>query len=167
MLAAAGSRFLESVVRDEDCAHSKQKQALNALAFFFKHVCGVEDPVFQIKLRKKEARIPVVLSQNETQRIFAQLDQPQNGERNYGLAVRLQYGSGLRLSELMRLRIKDMDVERGTVTVRQGKGAKTGARCFRQIRYRWIRNVGYRGGIICTERSIMERLNVLRGGRGW
>jgi integrase len=42
----------------------------------------------------------------------------------YGLAARLQYGAGLRLSELVRLRIKDVDLERGTVTVRQGKGDK-------------------------------------------
>ena len=121
---AVGSRFLQSVVEDEDCAYSTQKQALNALAFFFKQVCGVKDPVFNIKLRKTEARIPVVLSQNETQRVFEQLDNPQNSEGHYGLPARLQYGSGLRLSELMRLRIKDVDVERGTVTVRQGKGAK-------------------------------------------
>ena len=124
LAVAMGSRFLQSVVEDEDCAYSTQKQALNALAFFFKQVCGVEDPVFNIKLRKTAARIPVVLSQNETQRVFEQLDNPQNSEGHYGLPARLQYGSGLRLSELVRLRIKDVDVERGTVTVRQGKGAK-------------------------------------------
>ena len=124
MEVGTATRFLTSVVEDEDCAYSTQKQALNAVAFFFKHVCGVEDPVFQIKLRKTEQRVPVVLSQNETQQVFEQLDRPQNSGGRYGLAARLQYGAGLRLSELMRLRIKDIDLQRGTVTVRGGKGDK-------------------------------------------
>jgi site-specific recombinase XerD len=100
---------------------STQKQALNALAFFFKQVCGVEEPVFDVKLRKTGTRVPVVLSKPETQRVFEKLEA---GGGPHGLAARLQYGAGLRLSELVRLRIKDVDGERGTVTVRCGKGDK-------------------------------------------
>ena len=48
-------------------------QALNALAFFFKHVCGVEEPVFGVKLRKTEARVPVVMSKEETKEVFVKL----------------------------------------------------------------------------------------------
>lgn len=122
------SRFLAAVVKEEDCAYSTQKQALNALAFFFKQVCGVEDPVFQVKLRKTETRVPVVLSQPETQRMFEKLEAPSRvplgTDGRYGLAARLQYGAGLRLSELVRLRIKDVDLERGMLTVRGGKGDK-------------------------------------------
>lgn len=115
------TRFLTSVVEDEDCAYSTQKQALNALAFFFKNVCGMEEPVFQVKLRKTGTRVPVVLSKGETQRVFVKLDSP---DGRHKLAAMLQYGAGLRLTELMRLRIKDIDLERGTVTVRGGKGDK-------------------------------------------
>lgn len=115
------TRFLSSVVEDEDCAYSTQKQALNAVAFFFKHVCGVEEPVFDVKLRKTGTRVPVVLAKGETRRLFEALDARPG---LYGLAARLQYGAGLRLTELVRLRIKDVDLERGTVTVRQGKGDK-------------------------------------------
>ena len=121
MRVETASRFLTSIVEDEDCAYSTQKQALNAVAFFFKYVCGVEEPVFQVKLRKTGARIPVVLSKEETHRVFKKLDSP--GGR-HELAARLQYGAGLRLTELMRLRIKDVDLGRGTVTVRGGKGDK-------------------------------------------
>ena len=121
MRVETATRFLTSVVDDEDCAYSTQKQALNALAFFFKQVCGVAEPVFQVKLRKTGTRVPVVLSKRETQVVFEQLESP--GGR-YGLAARLQYGAGLRLSELVRLRIKDLDGERGTVTVRGAKGDK-------------------------------------------
>ena len=103
-------------------------QALNAVAFFFKYVCGVEDPVFNVKLRKTGTRVPVVLSKGETHRLFEKLDErlkvATGTEGRYGLAARLQYGAGLRLTELLRLRIKDVDLERGTVTVRCGKGDK-------------------------------------------
>jgi len=81
-------------------------------------VCGVEEPVFGVKLRKTGPRVPVVLSTAETTRLFSHL------KDRYQLAARLQYGAGLRLSELVRLRIKDIDLDRGTVTVRQGKGDK-------------------------------------------
>jgi integron integrase len=86
-----------------------------------KHVCGVEEPVFEVKLRKTGTRVPVVLSKQETQRVFEQLE---SADGRYGLAARLQYGAGLRLMELVRLRVKDVDVGRGTVTVRCGKGDK-------------------------------------------
>lgn len=148
MREQTATRFLTSVVDDEDCAYSTQKQALNALAFFFKHVLGREDPVFNVKLKRTGARVPVVLSQGETQRLFEALEQPDFGtepaiavvtesERSlkevpkpkthtvrYGLVARLQYGAGLRLSEVVRLRVKDIDLDRGTLTVRQGKGDK-------------------------------------------
>ena len=134
MREETATRFLTSVVEDEECAYSTQKQALNAVAFFFKHVCGIEEPVFHIKLRKTEASVPVVLSKGETQRLLDNLKDPakdsENSEKSeklenrYGMAARLQYGAGLRRSELVRLRVKDVDLERRTVTVRQGKGDK-------------------------------------------
>jgi len=120
--------FLTSIVHDEDCAYSTQKQALNALAFFFKHVCGVENPVFGVRLKQTATRVPVVLSHKETRGLFEKLDEPtrvpKKTDGRYGLAARLQYGAGLRLSELVRLRIKDIDVDRGMLTVRMGKGDK-------------------------------------------
>jgi integron integrase len=128
MQVETATRFLTSVVDEEDCAYSTQKQALNALALFFKQVCGVENPIFGVRLRKTGARIPVVLSKEETQEMFEKLEQPtkvpKKTDGKYGLPARLQYGAGLRRSELVRLRIKDIDLSRGTVTVRQGKGDK-------------------------------------------
>ena len=62
-----------------------------------------------------------MLSKGETQRLFEKIETP---DGRYALAARLQYGAGLRLSELVRMRIKDVDLERGTVTVRKGKGDK-------------------------------------------
>ncbi len=128
MRVETASRFLTSVVNDEDCAYATQKQALNAVAFFFKYVCGVEEPVFDVKLKKTGTRIPVVLAKPETERLFEKMDEPPKVARctdgRYALAARLQYGAGLRLSELVRLRIQDVDLVRGTLTVRMGKGDK-------------------------------------------
>jgi site-specific recombinase XerD len=137
MKVETATRFLTSVVEDEDCAYSTQKQALNALAHFFKHVCGMEEPVFGVKLKKTGTRVPVVLSKGETQRLLSELDEeerksikPEKGPEaekphgRYALAARLQYGAGLRLSEVVRLRVKDVDLDRGTLTVRGGKGDK-------------------------------------------
>jgi integron integrase len=124
MQVATATRFLTSVVADEDCAYSTQKQALNALAHFFKHVLGVEEPVFGVKLRDGGTRVPVVLSKQETQRLFEKLREQDQRRACHELAARLQYGAGLRLSELVRLRVQDVDVGRGSVTVRLGKGNK-------------------------------------------
>jgi integron integrase len=121
MQIETASEFLQSVVSDEECAYSTQKQALNALAFFFKRVCDIDDPVFKVKLRKTGQRVPVVLSKAETRNLLGDMKE---NERRFALAAELQYGAGLRLSEVMGLRIKDIDLDRGTLTVRQGKGDK-------------------------------------------
>ncbi|MEM9016004.1 MAG: integron integrase [Verrucomicrobiota bacterium] len=128
MEEATATRFLVSVVDDEDSAYSTQRQALNALANFFKHVLGIPDPVFGVKLKKTEARVPVVLSKEETQSLIDQLEGEKKPNRRptnrYALAAKIQYGAGLRRSELVRLRIKDIDLDRRSITVRAGKGDK-------------------------------------------
>ncbi len=128
MSEETATRFLGSVVEDEECSYATQKQALNAIAFFFKHVLDIEEPVFGVRLRKTSQRVPVVLSKREAAEVFGKLEeaaerQPTSSQP-YALAARLQYGAGLRRSELVRLRIKDIDLDRGTVTVRMGKGYK-------------------------------------------
>lgn len=124
MKVETATRFLTYVVEDEDCAYSTQKQALNALAFFFKYVLDIGDPVFGVKLKKTGTRIPVVLAKSETRQLFEKLEKTNARDTHYALAARIQYGAGLRLSELIRLRIKDVDLVRGTLTVRKGKGDK-------------------------------------------
>lgn len=125
MDVGTATRFLAYVVDEEDYAYSSQRQALNALAFFFKKVCEIEDPIFDVKLKKTGARIPVVLSKEEMQAVFRHLEMERGKSANrYALAARLQYGAGLRRSELVRLRIKDIDLKRGMLTIRGGKGDK-------------------------------------------
>ena len=67
---------------------------------------------------KRPKRLPTVLTRDEVQRVLAHLD------GTHGLTARLLYGTGMRLMECVRLRIKDVDFARGTITVRSGKGDK-------------------------------------------
>ena len=93
-------------------------QALNALVFFYRDVWGREDIDLQVKLRKSGRRQPVILSRSELMGLMDKV------EPLYKTAALLQYGAGLRLTELVQLRVKDVDLERGVVTIRAGKGDK-------------------------------------------
>lgn len=108
--------FLTHLVTVEKQSYSTQKQALNALAFFFKEVCGQAEVDLQVKLRKTAKRIPVIVNFQEIVAILNRL------EPRYRILAEVQYGGGLRLRELTQLRVKDVDLERRQITVRQGKG---------------------------------------------
>lgn len=112
------SAYLGWVVTDQKVSYSTQKQALNALVFFFKDVCGKDEVRFDVHLRKTPKRLPVVLDVQEVMGILERMD------GTFGLMARIQYGGGLRLNELVNLRIKDVDEGRGIITVREGKGSK-------------------------------------------
>ncbi len=98
---------------------STQKQALNALVFLFREALA-RDPgdLSGYELSRRGRRVPTVLTRAECDRLFAQL------EGTTRLMAELMYGSGLRLTELLRLRIKDVDLSRSQVFVRSGKGDK-------------------------------------------
>ena len=92
---------------------------MNALVFLYKHV--LEKPLegrIDAARSKKEPRIPVVLTREEVARILPLI------EGTAGLVVKLLYGSGLRISEALRLRIQDIDFGYGQISVRSGKGNK-------------------------------------------
>jgi integron integrase len=98
---------------------STHKQALCAVLFLYKQVLGVDRPwMREIGHPPVRVHIPVVLSRDEVARLLAALDGP------YALVARLLYGSGLRLLECLRLRVKDLDFDRSVLVVREGKGGK-------------------------------------------
>ena len=111
--------FLEHLAVERHVAAATQNQALNALVFFYKE--AIARPVGELGevLRaSKPKRLPEVLSVEQTRRLLATMSgTPQ-------LIARLLYGTGLRLSEGLNLRIKDVDFERNVLFVRAGKGAK-------------------------------------------
>jgi integron integrase len=98
---------------------STQNQALQALLFLYRHVLGIELPWLENVTRAtRPKRLPVVLSAAEVHAVLAQLD------GTSWLMANLLYGSGLRLMEAHRLRVKDLILERGEVIVRGAKGGK-------------------------------------------
>ncbi len=110
--------FLTYLASVEKVAASTQNQALNALMFLYREVLHLERVVAGFERVRRPGRVPVVLSREETRRLLGAV------EPEYGLAVRLLYGTGMRLMELLRLRVKDVDFERNLIIVHGGKGDK-------------------------------------------
>ncbi len=111
--------FLNWMANERDVAASTQNQALCAIVFLYKQVLDKPLGAFDNLQRAKEPkRLPVVLSSKEARRILA------NMEGDTRLMVQLLYGSGLRQSECLRLRVKDIDFEFNQIWVRNGKGKK-------------------------------------------
>lgn len=115
--AAEATAFLSHLAVVERCAPATQNQALAALLFLYRHVLGITLPWLDDLVRAQpRVHLPVVLDRAEVESVLGHL---QGVPR---LVAGLLYGSGLRLLEAVRLRVKDVDFGRGTVTVRAGKG---------------------------------------------
>ena len=113
------NRFLSHLAVDRQVAASTQNQALAAVLFLYDKV--FEQPLGEVKeviRARRPKRLPVVLTRGEARRVLTALNGP---HRTVGL---LLYGAGLRLLEALRLRVKDVDFDRGELTVRAGKGDK-------------------------------------------
>lgn len=113
--------FLSSLAVERNVSASTQNQALAALLFLYKEVLNIELPWLQDVTRaKRPKRLPSVLTKQEVHALFAQL--PPDGE--VPLVVRLLYGTGMRVLEGLRLRVKDIDLARHEIIIREGKGNK-------------------------------------------
>ena len=111
--------FLTHLAVDGGVAPSTQNQALNALVFLYRHVLERElGEIPGIVRAERPPKVPVVLSPEEVGRVLAGLSGV-----NWLVAC-LQYGSGLRLMESVRLRVKDLDFDHRALFVRAGKGGK-------------------------------------------
>ena len=112
-------RFLSYLAVERKVAASTQNQALNAILFMYRHVLNIDtgEEIDAVRAHKRR-RLPVVLSLDEVQQIFGVM------KGTSRLMAMLTYGCGLRLSECLNLRIKDLDLERSMVIVRSGKGDK-------------------------------------------
>lgn len=113
------SVFLTYLAQQRNVAASTQNQALNALVFMYRHVVGQPLGELQSVIRaKKPKRLPVVMSQQEVAQLLSHLT------GIHWLVGCLMYGSGLRLLESVRLRVKDIDFSHRAIFVRDGKGGK-------------------------------------------
>ncbi len=117
--AAHVEAFLTRLAVDGRVAASTQNQALSALLFLYREVLGLKLAWMDDVVRaKRPQRVPTVLAQQEVRALLAQMD------GRMALLARLLYGTGMRLMEGMRLRVKDVDFARKEITVREGKGSK-------------------------------------------
>jgi integron integrase len=111
--------FLTHLAVDQNVAAPTQNQALSAILFLYRHILGTEIPFPLENVRaRRPRRIPTVLSRDEVQRLLAGLS------GTHLLLPRLLYGSGLRLMECLRLRVKDVDFDLRQITVHDGKWLK-------------------------------------------
>jgi len=112
-------RFLTSLAVNRQVSASTQNQALNAILYLYKKVLNIDLGWLEdVKRAKRSLRLPVVFSRQEIDKVFYHL----NGTTK--LIASILYGGGLRLGEVLRLRVKDIDFEYKIITIREAKGAK-------------------------------------------
>jgi integron integrase len=112
--------FLTTLAVGRNVTASTQAQALSALLFLYREVLRVDLPwLTEVTRAKKPARLPTVLTQQEVRALLKYVDDPL-----LDLIVRLLYGTGMRLLECLRLRVKDVEFTRNEIVVRDGKGGK-------------------------------------------
>lgn len=113
------SRFISHLAINRNVAASTQNQALNALVFFYKHVLNIELGDFgPMERAKKPKKIPVVMSKNEVERVLSHMT------GTHRLMAQVIYGSGVRLSECLRLRVKDINFDMDQLIIIDAKGNK-------------------------------------------
>jgi integron integrase len=114
--------FLTWLADEREVAPSTHSQALSALLFLYQKVLRVSLPwMAELGRPRKQQRLPVVLSHEEVARLFTALQAFEGPQR---LLAELLYGTGMRLLEGLRLRVKDLDFDRRAIVVRHGKGGK-------------------------------------------
>jgi integron integrase len=119
MGAAEVEAFLSHLATDREVAAGTQNQAKHAVLFLYKEVLGVDLPWLSgITSAKASRRLPVVLTQAEVTRLLS------HTRGLPGLIVQLLYGTGMRLMEALRLRVKDVELQRRQIVIRGGKGDK-------------------------------------------
>ncbi len=115
----AMAEFLSDLATRLKVAAATQNQAFNALLFLYRDVLHVKlEQISTVERVRRPARLPIVLSREEVKAVLAAT------APKYQLPFRLLYGTGLRLMELLRLRVKDIDFARNQIIIRGGKGAK-------------------------------------------
>ena len=121
MGAAEVEAFLTHLAVEGKVSASTQNQALSALLFLYKEVLLIDLPWLDNVVRAKQPqRLPCVLTRTEVRGVLTRMS------GIYGFMANLLYGTGMRLMECVRLRVKDVEFERGEILIHDGKGARFG-----------------------------------------
>ncbi len=111
--------FILYLVKSKKNSISQQNQRINAIKFYYEKVLGREKQYYELHRPKKEKKLPKVLSKNEVKRIFEETE-----NLKHRCILMLIYSAGLRRSELLNLKISDIDSERMLININNAKGKK-------------------------------------------
>jgi integrase len=156
--------YLMFLANERKVSASMHRQALSALLFLYSKVLLVELPWLEEIGRPREVkRLPVVLSMDEVKRILQQM----SGE--HLLVAQMLYGTGMRILEALRARVKDIDFDRRTIIIREAKGNKDRAvvlpaTLIEPLKAQLARAPVLCGGIICMSRDFSARSSGLPRG---
>lgn len=112
------TQFITHLVTEKKVSGSTQNQALSAILFLYRHILNIEledETLYRLRPQKGKT-VPVVLSRSEAKQVIAGLTNV------YKIVTQIMYGSGLRIMEVLRLRVKDVDFDNHQIIVRDGKG---------------------------------------------
>lgn len=113
------NKYILDLIKKRNISVSQQNQRINAIKFYYEKILGKEKQYYSIYRPKKEQKLPEVLSKNEVKRIFDSCD-----NIKHRCILMLIYSAGLRRSELINLKISDIDSERMVIHIKGGKGKK-------------------------------------------
>ena len=111
--------FMYYLVKDRKVSISYQNQSINAIKFYYERVLGGEKTFYTIERPRSEKTLPTVLSTDEVKRILQQVD-----NLKHKMLLMIAYSAGLRISELLNIRIEDIDSKRKCIKIIQSKGKK-------------------------------------------
>lgn len=111
--------FQLHLIKDKNISISYQNQSINAIKFYYENVLSRNKKIYNLERPKRESKLPVVLSKEEVNDIFKQVD-----NLKHQCILNLIYSAGLRISEVVNLKIKDIDSKRMLIHIRDGKGKK-------------------------------------------
>ena len=155
--------YMYYLLNNCDCSHSYVNQAISSIKFLYKYVLNKGNVVYELPRPKKEKKLPNVLSEEEVIRILSTVTNYKHKAILY-----LIYSSGLRVGEVVRLKIEDIDSKRMLIHVKQGKGRKDRYTILSQISLEILRKYasiekpkdwlfpGGKEGTFLTERSVQK-----------
>lgn len=126
-------RYLLYLTEHKKVSIATQNQAINSIKFYLEHVCRGARKVYYVDRPRKDFKLPTVLSEDETQRLFAQVK-----NIKHRCIVFLLYSGGLRMSELLALRWHDLDADRGVINIRNAKGKKDRITLLSRTAYEYL-----------------------------
>ena len=155
--------YLLKLIDADKCSESYYGQVISAIKFLYKNVLKKEDVFIDIERPKRNKKLPEVLSEEEVKRIFDSIH-----NKKHRLIMLIIYSSGLRISEVVRLKLENIDFERKLIHVKGGKGKKDRYTILSQVVIKYLTEYvrfmrpgewlfpGAKSGTHITERSVQK-----------